>query len=119
MKKNINLGNETLGQRLARLRKKRALTQCELAKIIGIAQSTLTDYERDKLRLHDNIIIKIAKALKISADQLLGLKNVENNNKSPSLKLMKRLYEIEKLSLSQQKVLLKNIDMFLKAANSE
>jgi len=42
-----------------------------------------------------------------------------NKNLIHSLKLMKRLYEIEKLSYSQQKVLLKTIDMFLQAAKQK
>jgi transcriptional regulator with XRE-family HTH domain len=67
-----------IGKRLALFRKARALTQCELAQIIGISQSTLTDYERDKLRLHDSLIVKISQALKISADELLGIKNNVN-----------------------------------------
>src|SRR5207247_2491036 len=37
---------ETVGQRLARLRRERGLTQVELAERLGIAQPIVSDYER-------------------------------------------------------------------------
>ena len=42
--------DETAGQRLARLRKERGLTQVELAAKVGIIQGLVTNYERDRLR---------------------------------------------------------------------
>jgi hypothetical protein len=63
------------------------------------------------------MIIRFAKALETSADTILGI-NV-TPIEMPSLKLVKRLSKIENLPPNQQKVLLKNIDMFLKAAESE
>ena len=119
MKTDNNFINETFGKRLARFRKIRGLSQTELSEKIGISQSTLTDYERDKLRLHDKLIVKIAKILKVSSDELLGIKNNGHKEPLPSLRLIRRLIEIESLPLSQQKALLKNIDMFLKAAKEE
>ena len=44
--------SETVGQRLARLRKERGWTQVELAERVGIIQALVSDYERDKLRLN-------------------------------------------------------------------
>ena len=113
------MNENKIGKRLSLLRKARSLTQCELAKIIGISQSALTDYERDKLRLHDSLIIKISQVLKISTDELLGIKNNYDIEAMPSLRLVRRMKEIEKLPLAQQKALLKNIDMFLKASRQE
>ena len=107
-----------VGQRLATIRKQRALSQVELASKIGISQSTLTDYERGKLRLHDRLIISIAQALKVSTDELLGLDHTKNKNGASiaiSLRIGKRLQKIEELPKSKQKALLTNIDNFLKA----
>ena len=47
----LDFGNETVGQRLARVRKERGYTQVELAKKIGITQTLVSDYETDRLRL--------------------------------------------------------------------
>jgi len=76
-----------------------------------------TDYETGRLHLSDEMLIRLARALNTSSDIILGLS--EPNWESPSLKLMKRLQKIENLPPNQQKVLLKNIDMFLKAAETE
>jgi len=47
----ISFGNETLGQRLARLRKEHGFTQVQLAEQIGIIQTLVSDYETDRLKL--------------------------------------------------------------------
>jgi transcriptional regulator with XRE-family HTH domain len=111
-----NLNTETIGQRLARLRKEKALTQIALAERIGISQSTLTDYERGKLRLHDNLILKIAEVLKISTDELLGKKSNKTTTHISSLRISRRLKEIEELAPADQKALLRNIDLFIQSA---
>ena len=43
---------ETIGQRIARLRNERGLTQKQLGEKIGIVQVLVSDYEKGKLRLH-------------------------------------------------------------------
>jgi transcriptional regulator with XRE-family HTH domain len=106
-----------IGLRLAKIRKSQGLTQLQLAERIGINQYQISDYETGRLHLSDEMIIRIAHALNTSSDSILGLNGTPSE--SPSLKLMKRLQKIENLPPNQQKVLLKNIDMFLKAAESE
>src|SRR5438034_2484544 len=64
---------ETVGQRLARLRRERGLTQVELAERLGIAQPIVSDYERGELRLHGQLIVRLTEILGVSADELLGL----------------------------------------------
>jgi len=61
---------ETIGQRLARLRRERGLTQVMLADSVGIIQALVSDYERDKLRLNRDISVKFAQALGVTTDQL-------------------------------------------------
>jgi transcriptional regulator with XRE-family HTH domain len=112
----LKLGNETIGQRIARLRKARGYTQVELAEKIGLIQNLVSDYERDKLRLHAEMVIRFAQALEVSTDELLGLSNSEKNGQNPSLRLLRRLKKIETLTTPQQKTLLKTIDLFLKGA---
>jgi DNA-binding XRE family transcriptional regulator len=71
----LNLCDETLGQRIARIRKKRKLTQKELADKIGITRSRLSNYEIDRNRLYDELLIRFAIALDVSLDYLVGLKD--------------------------------------------
>lgn len=112
----LKLGKETLGQRLARFRKERGYTQVQLAKKIGISQVLVSDYERDRIRPHYEMIIRFALALKVSTDELLGLKPTKTDGNKQSLKLLRRMSKIEDLPPAQQKTLIKTIDTFIKAA---
>ncbi len=111
----LDLGNETVGKRIARLRKERGYTQIELAERMSIIQGLISDYERDKLRLHGEMVVRFAQALEVTADELLGL-NSSKNGVKPNLKILRRLKKIESLPASSQKTLLKTIDTFLIAA---
>lgn len=111
----LNL-SQSIGQNIARIRKSRGLTQIELGNIIGINQYQISDYEIGRLHLSDEMIIRFAKALKTTSDDILGLKESDTDIEKPSLKIIRRLIKIEKLPEADQKSLLKTIDMFLKAA---
>lgn len=110
------IGNETFGQRLARIRKAKGYTQVELAKKMDIVQVLISDYERDKLRPYHEMIVRFARALGVSADELLGLASSKTGKNGASLKLIRRMKKIEALPAAQQKILLRTIDTFLKGA---
>jgi transcriptional regulator with XRE-family HTH domain len=106
-------GAETIGQRLARLRRERGLTQVMLAEQVGIIQALVSDYERDKLRLNPDMSVKFAQALGVTTDQLLGLQPTKGNGRQPSRKVLRRLEQIENLPRRDQDALLRTIDAFL------
>lgn len=116
------VSNETFGQRLARFRKERGLTQIQLAEKVGIIQTIVADYERSKLRLNAEMICRFAQVLGVSADVMLGLKRSESDavvsadadGGGLSLKLVRRIKRIDQLPTPKQKVLLQTIDGFLK-----
>jgi transcriptional regulator with XRE-family HTH domain len=111
--------SETMGQRLARLRKERSWTQVELAERTGIVQTVLSDYERGKLRLNADMIVRFAQALDVTTDELLQPKAEPSAlRRKPSLRVLRRLERIEKLPAHQQNTLLKTIDGFLKGVAS-
>ncbi|MEN8265224.1 MAG: helix-turn-helix transcriptional regulator [Nitrospirota bacterium] len=112
----LDLGDETLGQRIAKFRKKEGLTQVELAEKMGLIQTLISDYERDRTRPHPEMLIRLALALKVSTDQLLGLKPSDSEENTPDLKIVRRIKKIQELPPSQQKTLLRTIDTFIKAA---
>lgn len=111
----LDLGEESLGQRLARFRKARGFTQVELAEHIGIIQSIVSDYERDRLRPHPDMLVRFAIALSTSTDELLGLTiPPSKKGKSPSnRRFLRRLEQIEKLPKRDQDALIRTIDAFL------
>jgi transcriptional regulator with XRE-family HTH domain len=112
----IDWGKETLGTRLARLRKERSYTQVEIADKIGIVQTLVTDYETDRLRLTAEMGVRFALALGVSLDELLHPKAPKSAGKKPSRKVLRRLEQIEALPTHQQATLLRTIDTFLKNA---
>jgi transcriptional regulator with XRE-family HTH domain len=115
----VDTGKETLGQRLARLRKERGLTQKQIAESTGLIQELVSSYELDKLRLNSDMILRFAEVLEVSADELLrGSKSTVAAKKQPSIKLVRRMEQIEGLPLYEQRALLTTIDKFLTAAQS-
>ncbi len=111
----VDFDKEELGQRLARIRKERGLTQLEVAKRTGLIQTLISDYERGRLRLAADMIVRFAVALGISTDELLQPKarNVAAAPRKISRKVLQRLERIESLPSYRQRALLTTIDQFL------
>lgn len=59
-------------ERLKELRKQAHLTQVELAKQLGIGQSSYADWERGKKKPTQENLVKIAQVLNVSIDYLVG-----------------------------------------------
>ncbi len=110
--------DESFGQRFARLRKERGYTQVELAAKTGLTQALVTDYERGRLRMHAEMVVRFAQCLDVSTDELLGVSDAakKKGGSTLSLKLIRRLQKIEQIPNSKQKALLQTIDGFLKGA---
>lgn len=62
----------TFGDRLKMYREEKGYTQEELAEMIGVAKSTITGYEKGNRKPDVPKIKKLAKALGITGDELLG-----------------------------------------------
>jgi transcriptional regulator with XRE-family HTH domain len=107
--------DETPGQRLARIRRERGFTQIELAEKTGLVQALVSDYERGKLRLNADMILRFATALEVSTDALLQ-PDGPVESKKPSRRVLRRLEQIEALPPAQQSALLRTIDTFLEGA---
>jgi len=99
--------SETVGQRIARTRRARGLTQKQLGERIGTERTLVTDYEIGRLRLSGEMIARFALALDVSTDFILGLSDMPSLPQKPDLKLTRRLREIERLPQRQRKSLLK------------
>lgn len=110
-------GMETIAERVARMRREKGLTQVEMAELLGVSQSVVSDYERGALRLHGELIAKVAEMLGISADEILGLAAKPGARTAQSAatnrRLLRRLQQIESLPKRDQDALLRTIDAFL------
>jgi transcriptional regulator with XRE-family HTH domain len=104
---------ESPGERLARLRRERGITQEELAEMLGVSQPVVSDYERGELRLHGELILQLNQILGVSADELLGLQPTKTEGAVKNRRLARRLQQIEKLPRRDQQAILRTIDAFL------
>lgn len=65
------------GERLKKLRKEKRLTQKQLAAMIGVQHSVISFYEVGDRIPSVEVVIKLASALHVSADYLLGIEKRE------------------------------------------
>lgn len=79
--------------RIKELREDRDLRQTDVAAATGIDQRTLSNYETGKTNPDSFAIIKLAEFFGVSCDYLLGVNDVNINNKSA---LKKELNDIKK-----------------------
>ncbi|MCC0636409.1 MULTISPECIES: helix-turn-helix domain-containing protein [unclassified Clostridioides] len=86
---------ESLGDRIAKLRKELNINQKELATKVGITEASLSRYENNLREPKSEIIVRLAKSLKTSTDYLLGIN--ENTKINREDKLI-----IESLSVSEK-----------------
>ena len=104
-----------LGRRIAALRRERGYTQTEIADQVGAIQVIVSNYERGKLRPHPDMIVRLAKALRVSADELLGVQPARQNGAPVSRRVLRRLQAIDQLPKRDQDALFRTIDAFLQA----
>jgi transcriptional regulator with XRE-family HTH domain len=113
-------GSAEIGERIARLRKERGITQVEMADLLGLSQPVVSDYERGTLRLHGELIAKLAKILRASADEILGLEKAATTARGiRDTAIARRLRDIDKLSKRDRDALARTIDAFLARAKPE
>ncbi len=82
---------------------------------MGITRKQITDYETERARMNDEMVVRFALALKVSTDQLLGLKNLDDSNGIPSLRITRRLRELDQLPEQKRKAILKTLDDLIRA----
>ncbi len=107
--------DKAFGLRLQEIRKRRGLSQVEVAEKLGIHQSLISQYERGYLRLHGALLVRLAQVLKTTPDAILAVKQFTPDGKSGTLdrRFVRRLQRLDKLSAHQKKILLGTIDAFL------
>jgi len=103
----------TIGQRLKDLRLRRGMTQIELANELGVNQSAISDYEKGVVRVHAALVAALAKILRVSADQILGLEPLKENGHVKDRRFVRRLEKIARLPKRDRQTLLGTIDAFL------
>ena len=64
---------EEIGSRIEMLRKRMRFTQKALADVIGVTQQQINRWESGEIEMKVTSLIKVAKALGVSTDYILGV----------------------------------------------
>jgi transcriptional regulator with XRE-family HTH domain len=99
----------TFGAHTTALRKRNGISQADLGKIVGTSGDIIGKYERDEVKPSIEVASKIADALDVSLDFLVGKTSVEIDTKT-----LKRLQEMQKLNDPDKAHLFEIIDAFLR-----
>lgn len=107
-----------LGQRIARFRKARGLTQQQLAQILGIAQQTVAHYEGGRLRIAVALLPTLTQALEITVEELLEeTPKAAQCKRRPVSALDKQIERINQLPRAKQKAVLAMLDTVIQQAS--
>lgn len=99
----------TFGEHITTLRKRKSISQSELGKAVGTSGDIIGKYERDEVKPSVEVAAKIADALEVSLDFLVGKTNVEIDAKA-----LKRLQDIQKLNDNDKATVFEMVDAFLR-----
>jgi transcriptional regulator with XRE-family HTH domain len=106
--------NSEFGRRLTDTRQKRGLTQVQLAELIGSTQRAISRYETVADFPPTAVVLELAKALDISADELLGIKPPKASpapKQDPETKrLWKKFQQVRTLPEKDQRAVIRLIN---------
>jgi transcriptional regulator with XRE-family HTH domain len=101
---------KNLGENIKALRKRKGLTQEELAQQIGGTQKLVAAYENQYGYPSAEKIPLLAGALNVSLNELYGLGLAKQADKIKNPKLWKKFEQLEKLSDPEKRTVLKMIE---------
>lgn len=97
-----------MGKRFVALRRSRAMTQAEVARILGMSQQSVVSIEAGDRRVRIDLIPVLARTFGVTADELLGLKPLPPLKESPlPERLLRHLETLRQLSEGDQRFILK------------
>jgi transcriptional regulator with XRE-family HTH domain len=102
-----------VGRRIAELRKNAGLTQRQLADQIGTAWSNVAYWERGASAPPGTALVKLAPALGVSVDELLGTVKPKPKKTVAQGRLQKVFEEVSKLPRRQQQKVVEMAEGFL------
>lgn len=104
-----------IGTTITRLRKERGLSREDLGTNAGTSGAVIGRYERDEITPSVEIANKIAKALDVSLDYLVGNNSVIVKDK----KILKRIEDIADMPTDEQSQIFNVIDALLRDYNAK
>jgi transcriptional regulator with XRE-family HTH domain len=111
-------GTKAIADRLTKIRKEQGVTQVEMAKKLKTNQSVYSRYESGEYRIHGELILKMAKILGVTPNDILGVTKSGGPKKPESefaipKRILRRLRGVQELTKTDQDYLLRTIDAFI------
>lgn len=100
--------SRAVGNKLLEIRKKRGLTQVELAEMAGLADRTYADIERGSANMRVETALHICEALQITPNEILTAEN-----RSLDMKREEVLKLLQTRSIKEQEVALNILSAYL------
>lgn len=98
----------SFGKRLLEARKKKGISQEEMAAMLGTKGSAVGRYERDEMKPSIEAASKMAKILEVSLDWLVGNTDAELDTAT-----LNRIQDINKLSSKDKELVYEFLDSFI------
>jgi transcriptional regulator with XRE-family HTH domain len=98
----------SFGSRLLQARKKKGISQEELASKLGTKGPAIGRYERDEMKPSIEVASKVAKLLGVSLDWLVG-----NTEEELDTATLKRIQDINKLPPKDKELVFEFLDSFI------
>jgi transcriptional regulator with XRE-family HTH domain len=106
---NAAMSSSSFGARLGEARRAAGLSQNDLAAKLGVAQSNISFWESWEKPPRGEVLPKLAEAVGVSVDELLGMKPVKPKAE-PTGKVKQAFAAVSKLPRRQQEQILKVIN---------
>ena len=103
------------GKRLARLRKACGLTQKQLGDMINVSRRMIVYYEGEAESPPAHLVEPLAKALEVTPEELLGIKEPKSAFDTRNAALWRKLKLVEDLPPKDQKAILHHIELAVKS----
>jgi len=108
-----------LGERIVAARESVGVSQAQLASKLGTSQPAIAYWERNATNLRSDVLEKIATALGVSVDSLLGKDVATSRQNGPVGKVRQTFEEVSKLPRRQQQQIIKVVGALLSQAKAD
>jgi transcriptional regulator with XRE-family HTH domain len=115
------ISNEQIGRRLRSVRRKKGITQQELASALGTNQGTISNIERGVRGVTVQQLVKLARALRVSTNEILEERKSPKDGNVDLFKdrqFLRRFERINQLSKRDRQAILRTIDAALRGART-
>ncbi|QKY12176.1 helix-turn-helix transcriptional regulator (plasmid) [Janthinobacterium lividum] len=107
------------GERIATLRKAHAVTQVQLAEMLGVPQQTVQAYEVGRRRIPVSALPVVARLLAVPMDELFGtISHTARGKRGPMSQLERSIERINELPKQKQRFVMEMLETVLAQANA-